>query len=127
MTALTAAGVVTIWTVLGSVDAGIVNDPKVVFSIGCAVSPYLWVLIAGQLIVRFTRLPDRSVVFFVISVLMLAFTLAAYPSIPSGPSSTAAIAFVTVPIDLFFGSFVFMTAGLGVAWAMDRKPSRREL
>lgn len=121
ITALAAAIVVTVLVMLRSAHGEPGVDGEALLFIAWAVSPYVCVLVAGQLFERFTRLPYRSLIFCIVSVLMLAFTLAVYPTIPSGTSSTAVIAFVAVPFDLYIGSFVLIAGGLVIASFFERK------
>ena len=67
------------------------------------------------------HLAYRTLIFCIVSLLMLAFTLAVYPWIPNDPSSTATIAFVAVPFDLYIGSFVLIAGGLSLASFFGRQ------
>lgn len=119
--ALAAAIVVTVFVMLRSAHATRGADAESLLFIGWAISPYVCVLVAGQLFEKFTRLPYRSLIFCIASLLMLAFTLAVYPWIPNDPSSTGTIAFVAVPVDLYIGSFVLLAGGLVVASFFSRR------
>lgn len=121
MVALAAAIVVTVLVMLRSAHATPGVDAESLLFIGWAISPYVCVLVAGRLFERFTRLPYRSLIFCLVSVLMLAFTLAVYPWIPNDPSSTGTLAFIAVPIDLYVGSFVLLAGGLVVASFFGRR------
>lgn len=122
--ALAAAIAVTVVVMLQSAHVAAGSDAASLLVVGWAISPYVCVLIAGLLTERFTRVPYRSATFCIVSVLMLAFTVAAYYSVPGGSSATAFIAFYAVPIDLFLGSFILMSTGLGISWALDRRAAR---
>lgn len=124
--ALAAAVMVTIWVMLQSAHGGATIDVQALLFIGWAISPYVCVLLAWWLVERYTRLPWRSLVFSMVSVLMSAFTLAVYPTVPRGPSSTGTIAFTVVPLDLYIGSLAFLSGGLALAWFLDRNYRSRK-
>ena len=122
--ALAMAVVVTVWAMFRSAHAAPGSDAASLLIVAWAISPYIAVLLAGLLFGRFTRIPYRSVTFCVVSVLMLAFTIAAYASLFNGSSSTTYIAFYAVPMDLLVGGSILMSVGLTLAWALDRRASR---
>ncbi len=80
-----------------------------------AISPYLCLYLADRALRKIAAIPRMPLVFCVISILMLAFTLLGYVGTLGDTSSTYALIFLFVPVSLFIGSFILLAVGLGVA------------
>lgn len=85
-----------------------------------AISPYVVLYAVGVLLEKYTSLPRVALVSCVVAVLMLAFTLLAYIGTLGDTSSTYALIFIFVPINLYIGGFALLIIGLLAAWLIAR-------
>ncbi len=90
-----------------------------------AISPYICVFFVGQLVKKFTSIPQTSLIFCVVSLLMLAFTLLTYLGAFFDQSSTYALVFLFIPVYLFIGSFLLIGIGLLFAFFFKRSAKKQ--
>ena len=95
-------------------------DLGVIFFIAWAISPYFCFYAATMLLQRFIRSPHLPAASVVIAVLMLLFTTMSYVSIASDTSSTASLAFVFVPLYVYVGSFLLLSAAMLITLLIGR-------
>jgi hypothetical protein len=114
---LTCSAIVTAVSMIRSaqgVDAG------VLIFIAWAISPYICFFAASTLLQRFVRSPHLAAASLVISVLMLLFTVLSYVSIASDTSSTASLAYIVIPVYVYVGSFLLLSAALIISLFLGR-------
>ena len=115
---LAISAVVTIWAMLRAADWQM--DFAGLALICLAISPYVVLYAVGVLLEKYTSLPRVALVSCVVAVLMLAFTLLAYIGTLGDTSSTYALIFIFVPINLYIGGFALLVIGLLAAWLIAR-------
>jgi hypothetical protein len=103
---LACSAIATVVSMIRSSD-GI--DAGLLAFIAWALSPYVCFFFASTLLQKALRLPYLPIATTVIAVLMLLLALQ-YLGIPSDTSSTAGLAFVFVPLYMYVGSFLLLTA-----------------
>lgn len=118
ISALILAVIVTVVTMLYAAAWSI--DFGAILFVLWAVSPYICVFLAGSLVRKFTSIPKTSLIFSIVSLLMLVFTLLIYPGVFFDQSSTFALVFLVIPVYLFIGSFIVVGTGLMLAIFLKR-------
>ncbi|MCU1289769.1 MAG: hypothetical protein JWN60_1998 [Acidobacteria bacterium] len=99
-------------------------DPGGIPFIVWAISPYFCFMSAYLLLRRFSFLSRTALIFFVVSFLMLVFTLLAYVGTLGDDSSSYALIFVFMPLYLYIGSFFLF--GLGLVLSLLFKSPKSE-
>lgn len=122
ISALLLSAIVTVAAILYSANLSV--DFAAFLFILWAVSPYICVFLAGHLVGKIKSIPQTSLIFCVVSVLMLAFTLLIYLGAFFDQSSTYALVFLFIPVYLFIGSFFLI--GIGLLFAFFFKRSAKE-
>lgn len=102
-----------------------VNRGAVLFILW-AISPYLCLCLADRVLRKIASIPRMPLVFCVISILMLGFTLLAYIGTLGDSSSNYALIFLFVPVYLLLGSFILLVVGLGLALFFRPSGTRNE-
>ena len=120
ISALTVSIIVTTFAMLYASEWEI-NSGALLFILW-GISPYICLFLVDAVLRKIALVPKMSLVFCVISVLMLGFTLLAYLGTLGDKSSTYALIFLFVPFYLFIGSAVFLICGL--IWALFSKSSK---
>lgn len=118
ISAFITAVIVTIVTMLYAADLSI--DFGAILFILWAISPYICVFLTGLLLRKFTSIPKIPLIFSIVSLLMLVFTLLIYPGVFFDQSSTFALVFLFIPVYLFIGSFIVVGTGLMLAIFLKR-------
>lgn len=85
-----------------------------------AVSPYIIFLVITYLVERFTSIHKIHQIAWVISLLMLGFTLLAYVGTIGDTSSTYALIYIFVPIWLYIGSLGLLALSVLISWVASR-------
>lgn len=110
--------IVAIFTLLfyavGQIDSG-----TFLFTLW-TISPYVCLLVIYLLLEKLPQIPKISVVFCVVSVLMLGFTLLAYVGTLGNESSAYGFIFLFFPFYLLVGGAILF--GGGLIWALLSKP-----
>ena len=123
---ISALALSIITTVLAMLySAGWSIDFGAVLFILWAISPYICVFSIGQLLKKITSIPQTSLLFCTVAILMFVFTLLTYSTMFANQSSTAALAFVIVPFYLFIGSFILLGIGLLFAFFFKRSAKKQ--
>jgi hypothetical protein len=99
-------------------------DPGGIPFIVWAISPYFCFMSAYLLLRRFSFFSRTALIFFVVSFLMLVFTLLAYVGTLGDDSSSYALIFVFMPLYLYIGSFFLF--GLGLVLSLLFKSPKSE-
>ena len=114
---LSCSGLVTAISMIRSAEG---VDLAVLIFILWAISPYICFYAASILLQKFIRSAHLPAATVVISVLMLAFTTLSYISAGSDVSSTASLAFIFIPIYVYVGSFLLLSAAMLVSLFFGR-------